>query len=358
MSRKSSSNPLFIKELTIKNFKGIDKLQIDFPTPILESDPNILVIGSKNGIGKTSILECISLSFLSLIHGRDFSQMRPAKNDYTSNLAIDIFDLFIRSSEENCEIQSIFSDHKKDFKSKITIYRSGKIEVNSDEPDIAKEYRRNFRVSSENILHSIFGLFPEPIILPNFMYFHSYRKIQEGNPEMGMMFDEYTDRFRRVRNSYMPISVFKLEILRSMMSRGGLFENIEDEDADSILEKLNDLMSSYAHGKIEKLRPSSNNTLEFRITPDKAGPSFSFDGLSSGQKEAISTLFLIWKYSTQLPSIVLIDEPEMHLNMEWHSKFSRDLFKLAPRNQYIIATHSEQIFESTDKSMRLMLSEE
>jgi predicted ATP-binding protein involved in virulence len=77
--------------------------------------------------------------------------------------------------------------------------------------------------------------------------------------------------------------------------------------------------------------------------------------LSSGQKEIIATLFLIWYQTRNKPGIVLIDEPELHLNPEWHRDFIRQLGRIAPNNQYIIATHSEDIFASVDKDRRFLL---
>jgi predicted ATP-binding protein involved in virulence len=69
----------------------------------------------------------------------------------------------------------------------------------------------------------------------------------------------------------------------------------------------------------------------------------------------IATLFLIWRNTAEQPGIVLIDEPELHLNAEWHGDFVEQLRKLAPRNQYILATHSEEIFRSVDESRRALL---
>jgi predicted ATP-dependent endonuclease of OLD family len=51
----------------------------------------------------------------------------------------------------------------------------------------------------------------------------------------------------------------------------------------------------------------------------------------------------------------LIDEPELHLNAEWHGDFVRQLHKLAPQNQYILATHSEEMFRSVDECYRAIL---
>ncbi|MEO5366599.1 MAG: ATP-binding protein [Magnetococcus sp. WYHC-3] len=85
------------------------------------------------------------------------------------------------------------------------------------------------------------------------------------------------------------------------------------------------------------------------------GDSFAFDGLSSGQKEIISTLFLVWHYTRESPAIVMIDEPELHLNAQWHRDFVREVVRLAPNNQYLMATHSEDVFASVPASQRLSL---
>ncbi len=123
-----------------------------------------------------------------------------------------------------------------------------------------------------------------------------------------------------------------------------------------VLSQLNGLIERYCGGCIENLRPMPDNKVDIRIQPKNGGDSFSFDGLSSGQKEMIATLFLIWRNSQEYPSIVLIDEPELHLNAEWHVDFVDQLRKLAPVNQYILATHSEEIFRSVEESSRAILA--
>lgn len=141
-----------------------------------------------------------------------------------------------------------------------------------------------------------------------------------------------------------------------MMSKASLFEDLDDTEATEILEQLNSLMDEYAGGRIEKLRPSRDNTIEFRVRPYGNGNSFTFDGLSSGQKEIISTLFMIWRHTRSKPGVVIVDEPELHLNVEWHRGFIRHLQKLAPHNQYIIATHSEDMFSSVPENHRILLT--
>ncbi len=189
-----------------------------------------------------------------------------------------------------------------------------------------------------------------------FLLFHSYRKVQEGNPELGMMVERGRSPRRFLPPRYeVPMSAFKLRILRSLMGEADLFELAEDQEPDETIVKLNELVRLYAGGTISKLRPSPDNTVDFRVTPVNGGQSFTFDGLSSGQKEIISTLFLIWYHTKNNPSVVLIDEPELHLNAQWHRGFVRTVTQLAPQNQYIMATHSEDIMDSVDEDRRILL---
>ena len=99
------------------------------------------------------------------------------------------------------------------------------------------------------------------------------------------------------------------------------------------------LIMKYARRTISKLRLSKDSTIDIRINTVDSDDSFSFDGLSSGQREIISMLFLIWFLTRIRPSVVLINEPELLSNAREHRKFINDLVSLAPLKQYILATH-------------------
>jgi len=346
-----------LRHLEVKNFKALDSLSIDFPPPRMSDDPDIIIMGSKNGLGKTSVLESCALLFLAATVGEE-----PFEIGRSPDMPINLPDLLIRAGEKEANIEGTFTVNEKEIKIGIKINTNGKIEMNGNKSPF-EAFRKRIRMPSMEFVHrflfSLLGLNSEPMINPSFLYFHSYRKVQEGNPELGMMVDSERTIFRRprYRPGYdFPISIFKLQILHSMMGNAKLFEGIEDEQTDEVLTKLNQLVFDYAGGKIEKLRPSPDNTVDFRIYPTGGSrKSFSLDGLSSGQKEIISTLFLIWYHSVSLPAIILIDEPELHLNVEWHRDFVRRVFDLAPQNQYIVATHSEDIFASVPEDRRILL---
>jgi predicted ATPase len=170
--------------------------------------------------------------------------------------------------------------------------------------------------------------------------------VQEGSLKLGALLD----RGQQDRQS-----LLKFRILRTMMSRSGLIEGLpaDTRKAEEELQWLDLLLHRFADGKLDKLRPNLLDEVELRISTP--GGSHGFDHLSSGQKEIIGTLFLIWASTREKAGIVLIDEPELHLNADWQRDFVRTLFEIAPHNQYIMATHSEEIFRSVASYQRILL---
>jgi hypothetical protein len=324
----------------------------------MQGDPDILLLGSKNGGGKTSVLECCSLSILLGIFQAQFTR----QFNSTDELPLDIANLLVKAGQETANIEAKFEGHNKQYIISLAIdhqirFSESYVAGDGDSDDKLFGFnRKDYPETLEYPLNSIFAFSSEPLIIPPLLHFNSYRKVQESNPELGMMADDYPRSYdMRRRNAVSPISSFKLEILRSLMGQASLFEDTDKEQSQNILSQLNSLIQRYCGGQIEHLRPLPDNKIDIRIKPIDGKESFSFDGLSSGQKEMISTLFLIWKNTKEQPSIVLIDEPELHLNAEWHGDFVRQLHQLAPHNQYILATHSEQMFRSVDERHRAVL---
>ena len=342
--------PIKIRRISIRNYKGIDALDMEFPVPRLPDDPDIFVMGSRNGLGKTSIIECCALLLLGpILREKRF----PLRDRYS---IVDAPDLLIRAGECSAEIDGEIVLGDEAITVKMSINRHGRVKLSGEKlfERMLKKRSIDPESDADDLIRAICGFTPNPVIENTFLLFHSYRKVQEGNPEMGMMLRGRNPR-RPPRYEF-PMSAFKLQILRSLMGQANLFELDEEEGSDETIDALNKLVKTYAGGTISKLRPSPDNTIDFRVNPVDLGESFTFDGLSSGQKEIISTLFLIWYHTRNRPSVVFIDEPELHLNAQWHRGFVKSLTSLAPQNQYIIATHSEDVMDSVSEDRRALLS--
>ncbi|MDR2346372.1 MAG: ATP-binding protein [Planctomycetaceae bacterium] len=344
---RTISSLLRLEHIKIENYKGIDCLEIDFAQPQFEDSPDVTVIGSQNGLGKTSILECCAL--LAITITCHHNELIKFDRRHGSDLFKKGFSISGNFREEDLQFsRSLTFDPKDDNYFKITGKSSPKtIKKNNTN----KESLHNFNKNIETIL----GQTSNQLSMEHFLFFNSYRKIQESSPELGMLVHKSYEPIFRNRMYETPISLFKIEILRSFMLDNPLLDQIDKQESHEVLKNLNDFLNQYAGVKIKKLVPHTNNTIDILLEHQKSKDIFSFDGLSSGQKEIISTFFLIW-YSTRVKSkIILIDEPELHLNRDWQQTLVRDLVKNAPNNQYILATHSIEVAEAVEPYQRILL---
>ena len=350
MAKRAHAAPA-VRRISLKHYKGIDEVELELPAPQMADDPDVFVIGSENGLGKTSILECCSLLLAALTTTK--KQFPIARFS-----PFDIPDMMIRAGSRRFDIEACLSLGKSTYEVSLSVGGDGLGQLAGDDIDRLRQAFDHTEKDDalESLVNTILGFDADPVVTEPFLLFHSYRRVREGNPELGMVAEDRSlpaYLFRR-RPDYPP-SHFKMTILRALMQRADLFELSESREPDTAIDQLNELLEYYAGGKISKLRPGADNTVDFRIQPDDGGDSFTFDGLSSGQKEIISTLFMIWYHTRERPRVVLIDEPELHLNAQWHRSFVNKLFELAPRNQYIIATHSVDVMDSVEPDRRVLL---
>ena len=83
----------------------------------------------------------------------------------------------------------------------------------------------------------------------------------------------------------------------------------------------------------------------FDVFLNDAGTRIPLDALSSGQLE----LFLLAGSALpgeMAPALMCIDEPELHLDPQWHRLILRAVRMLCPNTQLIVGTHSPEIYEA------------
>ena len=82
------------------------------------------------------------------------------------------------------------------------------------------------------------------------------------------------------------------------------------------------------------------------------------DALSSGEIELfclIAALILEQELRSRPYDFVFMDEPELHLNQVWHRLLLPVLLEISPKSQFVVATHSEDIWNSVYESQRFFL---
>jgi AAA15 family ATPase/GTPase len=123
IKRQQLPDPLKVrlKSLHIENYKGIDNLEIHFQGPKLSTEPHVTVIGSKNGLGKTSILECCALLFLSLSDRKEFSEWWSIVDFMRyEELSLDPFQLMVRAGAKSAKVRGTFSLSDEEFSVSLT----------------------------------------------------------------------------------------------------------------------------------------------------------------------------------------------------------------------------------------------
>lgn len=310
-----------ISHITIQNYKGIEHLAIDF------SNFGILGIAGAHGTGKTSILECCAL----LLHFKDYQY------DIVFNSDSLLYSC-IRAGQEYAKIEGTLINNNATKAIKLMITKT-KILLCFNQNTVPQSVNQFF---NPDTLKSIFGHFPEPHVEESMILFHSHRKIKENALSIGDLLGKTPKN----------LGIIKRIVLQSLLSQA---KDILEINFSSSLDALfNEILKEFANCRIGKIRPHKNNEIELLVEHLQSPNGFSFDFLSAGQKEIISTLFLI---IANKPSVVLIDTPELHLNTDYCSRMISFLKDKLPNSQYIITTNHENIMDLTSIHNRLYLTQ-
>ncbi|HQO35001.1 MAG TPA: AAA family ATPase, partial [bacterium] len=229
-----SKKGIKLRKLHIENFKAFDKLDLEFPEPRMKDDPDIVVMGSENGLGKTTVMEACALLFL-VAYYENYTHYDALDIRQLQDLPIDLRETFIRAGASEAIINGSFAFHNDSERWGVQLFQHGRIRP--DDPGRILQHLRfgiprstGPSLSPSRFFASLSALTSEPLLLPPLLYFHSYRKIQEGNPQFGMMFNTADRHYQKSLDpnlSETPVSALKIQLLHSMMSRAGLFEDLD-----------------------------------------------------------------------------------------------------------------------------------
>ncbi|MDY3553935.1 ATP-binding protein [Gemmata sp. JC717] len=310
----TASPPIGLKSIEITDFRRIDRLRLEFIGA--DGEPSdIAVIGGPNGCGKTTALEAclIAIGFqgqLQGAYGRD--AIRAGQREW-------------RIKAEVCTPQ-------------------GQYHV------LARHYEADLWVNVTN------GRPAEEVPIPC-LYFSSWRSpklvgalpITAGKPGKRPKDTEH-NRIWRAKQHLIDSRAHRL------MSEGTSFADSATYEED--LKRLNEVWATF-HPKAEE---------RFEVGPVSSDPHAGFDvflvckdgrkvpvdALSSGQLElfALFGALMLVKFRD---GILVIDEPELHLDPQWHALMIRAIRRFLPSAQLLIATHSPKVFDSVMSFQRHFL---
>ena len=93
-----------------------------------------------------------------------------------------------------------------------------------------------------------------------------------------------------------------------------------------------------------KLLTFNRRNFRVKVTSLAAGEEIPLESLSSGEKQMISLFARLYLYPG--PKIVLIDEPELSLSLDWQRQILPDVLNAPTCMQAIATTHSPFIFDN------------
>lgn len=344
-----------IVSLTIKNFKSIRSLTI--------SDiENALIIVGKNSVGKTVILDAIrAVAGQYVVKRGDF-------NSANSNVEIKVS---LEISEADLELlnrNGIVSHYKrydawrKDFESKLPSYSDGVLEFTFI-ANAEGKVRYYDGVKKNN--HYIKQVFPT-------LHFISHdreveglqRDIFLGNNELKGL-SEGTCMFdagKRCDHCFQCVGMIenKNASQLSLSEAARLFEyRLTTLDMEDFLNRLNH--NFIKNGGRDRLVFKVDDMLLRNSIPQVyvENETQGFDNTISEMGEGLKSMYILSLLETyvededKIPSIIMIEDPEIYLHPQLQKNAGEILYKLSKKNQVIFSTHSpNMIFNFNSRQIR------
>lgn len=358
-----------VKRLVINSFRGIDDMTLDFN----EMSPTVLI--GINGVGKSSILECLAI-LLSQFTGQ--IQMSPdsirsfRKEDITHG-----------SRESKSEIEVVIESRELTWsltqaenEDPLAAYKALSSSIEKFNAKIKKDSRPGERINPLQV-------FAEQMQV-------ALSTISSGDlPEdVGVIVDELRNQVETNSKANLPLAVYypvnravldiPLEIAdksdfvqtdayTQALTGGRIdfksffewFRNREDLENELRLDDFNyqDTQLTAIRQAIHSLLPGFENLRvkrsPLRMTVEKQGEELVIDQLSDGEKCLLAMVGdLARRLAIANPGladplegsgVVLIDEIELHLHPKWQRQMIPGLTRTFPNCQFIVTTHSPQV---------------
>ncbi|WP_165233868.1 AAA family ATPase [Aquisphaera insulae] len=286
-----------LTKLSIRDFRGIESLDLDFLGP--DGKPNqLVVLSGPNGSGKTTVLEAaliVAGGHVQAVGPRDWTAVRRGAGGY--------------------RIVGLFRNEAGEEKSQ--------------------------------------GCFPGEALIAPFGITSWYFPSSRSSRPIGSL--DITV------GKYAPADKIKESLLRSIKQR------LVNEAAKARFRPASQDSSSFYDRTIERISnywrqfyPDSKAYFEVDFAEGPPGPEpgifdvflvladhhrLEVDYLSSGQLEIFLFLASL-TLNGDREGIVFIDEPELHLDPQWHRLVLRILTDLQPRTQFLVATHSPEVYDA------------
>ncbi|QWP75788.1 AAA family ATPase [Lysobacter sp. K5869] len=133
-------------------------------------------------------------------------------------------------------------------------------------------------------------------------------------------------------------------LLRYFLRRlGGVIEKTKETEA--MLQRFVDACNSYlSDSNEEKVFTYDQNLMQVAVINSWTSRPIPLSQLSSGEKQIVSILAKLYLYERQ--KLVLVDEPELSLSIEWQRRILPDMLRSGSVCQLLAITHSPFVFDN------------
>ena len=333
-----------VKSLTLRSFRGIDDLTLDFA-------PNVTVLIGNNGVGKSSILDALAISFTQFVEklsevGMEISQ----KFQYS-----DIINSFTQSTLQmsvDCLGEQTWIATRDRFTDESTFSAA---EGSIPPEEVASSFLRNL-------------LNNHRANLPLIVYYPVSRGVTSISLESSLNFlEEQAGSAQTLAYDHsLPAGQSSFsDFFQWFKIREDLENEVRlEEDSsyrDHQLKAVRDAIYSFSPG-FSNLRVRRS---PLRMIVEKFG-ELVVNQLSDGEKGLLAMVGDLARRlaiaNPGLPDplqgegVVLIDEIELHLHPEWQRRIIPSLTQTFPNCQFIITTHSPQILGEIQNGIVYRLS--
>ncbi len=336
-------------EFEIKKLFGKYNYNLKF-----DLDKNLLIIFGPNGSGKTTILEIVSLfsqGRIAQILRFAFKEIKMSFKIFNTNRECHIqiindVDNIIFKINSNYLITKTASFKRKEddyFKFIFNIYTTYNTSEDWAISTKLENVRVNFFERYEELLNNLVFLEELYWIIGNFnSYYIPALKIEVSVDYLYKFIDQYSLFLEKFSDSTLD------EIRKEITNNYILYK--EKEFKQYFYNKTNhiDLFLSILNNLFYDKKILIDYNHNFKIVKNNKD-IISLNELSSGEKN-LFIIFFDCIFKIQNESLILIDEPEISLHVEWQIAFINNLFKIKNSKikeltnlTYLIATHSPQI---------------
>lgn len=243
-------------------------------------DQHVNIVVGQNGFGKTTMLNLIRAVLV-----KD--------------------DKFIRMLKAKVEIKTIINDESTGSVTEGCMYYDGKQLVHT--PDL--------------------GGYPSADCFYYVNTFDVPASKKSSLSQLGLTLDQVL--YQRNPDVY-SFSDYRLGMLKDL--RGAM---IKQERIEKFFDMINTLFKSTG----KEIDIDDKNRVIFR----KGSHIIDMDRLSAGEKQMLLLLFTLFLMEDK-PAVLLLDEPEISLHIEWQDRLISLMHDLNPNCQIIMTTHSPNIF--------------